>query len=203
MMRNLTGILMHCKVKIRYFICQMAMFPLYLFLIFSIFIVTSLSILRYISTANTLSVLLLLLIVCILYRLQIKKIALTTYFAVYQLPCSQYEIIAQYANKTTRQRSCSETLRALVQEQYELPEKIPQGQYKVITHETVLRRLKQLQNVAIISCVPIGMDTLEHTIKHMHCGIRCNRCMQNKNCRFGRMICAPRQFYYVTFHLQK
>lgn len=93
------------------------------------------------------------------------------------------------------QESCQLLLKDLLEDQYRLPAALEPGLYRTLTHDTILGRLKRMDNVAILSSSPAYVATLEETINQVM-GKRCRRCTQR--CPFpGRQ--KLRQFYDVCF----
>lgn len=93
---------------------------------------------------------------------------------------------------------CRQLLKGLLAEQRSLPDALTPGQYRTLTHETILVRLRQMPNVAILSCRPAYVATLEETINQAT-GKRCRHCAQR--CPFPRRR-KPRQFYDVRWKVR-
>lgn len=95
----------------------------------------------------------------------------------------------------TAPEGCQDLLKDLLEEQHRLPAALTPGLYRTLTHDTILGRLKRMDNVAILSSSPAYVATLEETINQVM-GKRCRRCTQR--CPFpGRQ--KLRQFYDVCF----
>lgn len=95
--------------------------------------------------------------------------------------------------------SCKEILKELLADQRRLQEALVPGTYRTLTHDTILSRLRRMDNVAILSCKPAYVATLEDTISGATKG-RCAKC--SGPCPFpGRR--QLRQFYDVRFLVQK
>lgn len=95
--------------------------------------------------------------------------------------------------------SCKEILKELLADQRRLPEALEPGMYRTLTHDTILNRLRQVDNVEILVCKPAYVATLEATLSGAVRG-RCSRC--SNRCPFpGRR--QLRQFYDVRFLIQK
>lgn len=91
--------------------------------------------------------------------------------------------------------SCKEILKELLADQRRLPEALEPGMYRTLTHDTILNRLRQMDNVEILSCKPAYVATLEATLSGAVRG-RCSHC--SGRCPFlGRR--QLRQFYDVCF----
>ncbi len=94
--------------------------------------------------------------------------------------------------------SCKEILRGLLADQRRLPEALEPGVYRTLTHDTILHRLRQMDNVEILACKPAYVATLEATLSGAVQG-RCSHC--SNRCPFpGRK--QFRQFYDVYFLLK-
>lgn len=92
---------------------------------------------------------------------------------------------------------CKTALRGFLEEQKRLPAALTSGQYRALTHETILNRLRQMPNVTILSCRPAYVTTLEETVNQAM-GKRCRNC--SERCPFpGRK--KPRQFYDVRWEI--
>ncbi len=95
--------------------------------------------------------------------------------------------------------NCKEILRELLADQRRLPEALEPGKYRTLTHDTILNRLRQMDNVEILACKPAYVATLEATLSGAVQG-RCSHC--SNRCPFpGRH--QLRQFYDVRFLVRK
>ena len=72
------------------------------------------------------------------------------------------------------------------------------GKYRIVTHDTVLRRLIKSPNLAIHRCDPAYQSDLKQILSAMTDG-QCKHC--TKQCRAWHS--PPRQFYYVKFKINK
>lgn len=100
-----------------------------------------------------------------------------------------------FQRRPERKENCRQLLKDLLMEQRRLPEALEPGLYRALTHDTILTRLKEMDNVAILSSSPAYVATLEGTINQAT-GRKCKRC--SDRCPFpGRR--TPRQFYDVRF----
>lgn len=92
---------------------------------------------------------------------------------------------------------CKSVLRELLADQRRLPDALEPGLYRTLTHDTILNRLRRMDNVEILSCRPVYVATLEDTIAGATKG-RCSKC--SGPCPFpGRK--QLRQFYDVRFEI--
>lgn len=71
--------------------------------------------------------------------------------------------------------TCKEILRELLADQRRLPEALEPGMYRTLTHDTILHRLRQMDNVEILACKPAYVATLEATLSGAVRG-RCSYC---------------------------
>lgn len=94
---------------------------------------------------------------------------------------------------------CQDLLKELLEDQRRLPAALKPGLYRTLTHDTILTRLKRMDNVAIRSSSPAYVTTLEETITRA-VGHHCRLCTEH--CPFyGRQ--KPRQFYDVRFLIKE
>lgn len=121
---------------------------------------------------------------------------LTECFARYPVPGTAWSVIGQ--RRPACGMSCRDTLRALAREPYILPDRIPPGRYRTVTHDTVLRRIETADGLRLLRVKSLGIDNLKSIHGRMR-GSDCRRCAHKDNCRFSRMIEEPRQFYYIEF----
>lgn len=135
------------------------------------------------------------LIVLILMRL-VAPTRLTECFSLYPIPFCSWRVIAQH--RPAKGKSCNDILRALTKEATTLPDRIPQGRYKVITHDTVLQRIAAADELQLIKSTLLGQDNLMslHTLMR---SANCHRCRRKKSCRYLPMIQTCRPFYLVEF----
>lgn len=104
-----------------------------------------------------------------------------------------------FQRRPERVRDCRLLLKDLLEEQYRLPAALEPGLYRALTHDTILTRLKRMDNVAILSSFPAYVATLEETVNQAM-GKRCRHCAER--CPFpGRQ--TPRQFYDVRFLIKE
>lgn len=100
-----------------------------------------------------------------------------------------------FQRRPEQRQDCRQLLKDLLEDQRRLPGALMPGIYCTLTHETILARLKGMDNVAILSSSPAYVATLEDTITRAT-GRKCGSCSQR--CPFpGRQ--RPRQFYDVRF----
>lgn len=100
-----------------------------------------------------------------------------------------------FQRRPERKGDCRQLLKDLLEDQRRLPEALTPGLYRTLTHETILARLKGMDNVAVLSSSPAYVATLEDTINQA-VGRHCRLCKER--CPFpGRQ--TLRQFYDVRF----
>lgn len=121
---------------------------------------------------------------------------LTECFSLYPIPFCTWRVIAQH--RPSKKKACRDILRALTNEAYLLPGRIPYGRYKVITHDTVLRRIEAADELHVCNVIPLGQDNLMSLHAQMR-GANCRRCSHKRNCRYLPMIQEYRQFYFIEF----
>lgn len=96
------------------------------------------------------------------------------------------------ANKTI---ACKEIRRSLVHTG-DLNAVLPNGRYRVLSHETVLRRVRRTPGVCILKEMPMGKQDMKKTLNYMTHN-RCKTCPEK--CNAWRS--EPREYYDVMFEI--
>lgn len=94
---------------------------------------------------------------------------------------------------------CRDLILGFCQEQTALPAALGPGRYRAVTHETILRRLEQMEGVVILRkefAYSMPMTGIYHTMTHG----RCRRCP--KPCRVYSSAQTPHPFFYVLFEIE-
>lgn len=125
---------------------------------------------------------------------------LTPNFYSVRLLSSRWGIFQRCAVKKNEQTDCIQLLKELVADQVRLPNALPPGRYKALTHDTVLRRLQRMSNARDIMAKPAYMANMAAICSAMTAK-RCKTC--KGNCPFLAQRETQRQFYYVTFEITK
>lgn len=102
-------------------------------------------------------------------------------------------------------KNCHEIFRSLSQQMKNMfsPESFPNGYYRTITHETVVKRLALLGKngfVSILTCKPVYSKDLAVTQKNI-LQRSCKRCGRGIHCLFRRIALRDKQFYYIEFQV--
>ena len=100
------------------------------------------------------------------------------------------------SQRTRVEENCRSMLRSLSSETGILVH-LPQGRYRTRTHQTVLHRLQQAENVSLLRCIPIYKSDLKSTLNRMTAK-RCNSCAT----KCAAYQTPPRQFYFVEFQIR-
>jgi hypothetical protein len=123
---------------------------------------------------------------------------LTPNFYAVRFLSARWTVFQRRPAKQNLLPDCRALLKELIAEQTRLPAALAPGKYRTLTHDTVLRRLRQLQNAQDISAKPAytaGMNSIR-------CAMTANRCKKCKEpCPFPPQGMTPRQFYLVTFEI--
>lgn len=93
---------------------------------------------------------------------------------------------------------CRELLLGLCREQNALPDALTPGRYRTVTHETVLRRLRCMENASIRS-IQYAYTANMAGIYDTMTGGRCRHC--TAPCLFYKAAEKERQFYFVVFDI--
>lgn len=125
-------------------------------------------------------------------------LGLTPHFYAVRAPAGWYGIF-QRRPDGGRSTDCKALLRSLAEQQRRLPAALPPGRYRALTHETVLRRLRAMENASIITATPAYTADLAR-IRSRMTGGRCKHCKQK--CPFPQDTSVKRQFYFVTFQVR-
>lgn len=96
-----------------------------------------------------------------------------------------------YQKRPTGHTDCRELLKSLLEDRHRLPAALTPGRYFTITHETVLKRLRQLPNAKDITVRPAYTAALASPC--IRCGTKCSFALKKSN---------KRAFYVVTFAIE-
>jgi hypothetical protein len=94
---------------------------------------------------------------------------------------------------------CRQLLKELVVDHVKLPAALEPGRYKAVTHDTVLRRLRRMENARNLVVTPVYMADMKRIHAAM-VGKRCKKCRER--CPFPAQD-TPRQFYDIRFEIIK
>lgn len=94
---------------------------------------------------------------------------------------------------------CRQLLKELVADQVKLPAALEPGRYRAVTHDTVLRRLRRMENARNLVVTPVYMADMKRIHAAM-VGKRCKKCRER--CPFPAQD-TPRQFYDIRFEIIK
>lgn len=121
------------------------------------------------------------------------------FFSVRLLP-GRWTIFQRRAVGGKGQPDCRQLLKELLADQRRLPDALAlaPGRYKTTTHDTVLNRLRKMQNARITSEKPVYTSTMAAICSAMTGG-RCKKC--KKTCPFLTQREQARQFYEVKFEI--
>lgn len=123
---------------------------------------------------------------------------LTPNFYSIRLLSGRWTIYQRRAAKQKDLPDCKTLLKDLVAEQTKLPAALEPGRYKTLTHDTVLNRLRRMQNARDIVAKPAYMANMKSICAAMT-GKRCKNCKEP--CPFLAQREKLRQFYLVTFKI--
>lgn len=102
--------------------------------------------------------------------------------------------ICQVRQKGAKKMSCRVLRRSVLLDAGQVSSALPDGTYRTLTHETVIRRLKRMGGITILAMHPAYFDTL-HSVLLCETAKRCRRCRQRCNAWDSPI----RQFYLVRF----
>lgn len=123
---------------------------------------------------------------------------LTPHFYCVRFLSNRWTVFQRRATAKKEQPDCRLLLKDLVAEQIRLPDALLPGRYVTITHDTVLHRLKKMQNARVLSEKPIYTSTMAAICSAMTGG-RCKKC--KNHCAFATQRKQARQFYKVEFEI--
>jgi len=127
----------------------------------------------------------------------LTRILTPNFYSVRLLP-GRWTIYQRRVAKQKELPDCKTLLKDLVAEQNRLPAALEPGRYKTLTHDTVLHRLRRMQNARDIVVKPAYMSDMKSICAAMT-GKRCKKCKEP--CPFLAQRETPRQFYLVTFEI--
>ena len=91
---------------------------------------------------------------------------------------------------------CRDLILSLCKEQVALPAALTPGQYRAVTHETVIRRLEHMEKVCFVQkkyAYTASMASIYNAMTHN----KCRHCPHP--CRFYLAAQKPRPFFYLVF----
>ena len=105
-----------------------------------------------------------------------------------------YYFVCQKPQKNAAHMSCKMLLQSLLHDKYSYDPQLPKGHYRAITHNGIIRILKENEHIQLEGLIPLYTDTLR-PILTKQTGGRCRHCDR----RCASWNAKPRQFYLVSF----
>ena len=150
-------------------------------------------------TSPPLGFLAFLLIIIWLSVLKVYVTRLDRIFVVICFPWSKYRIIYQNAdNKFTKQAKCEEIVRQLIESEHTVQFLLKSGWYRMITHDTVLKRIKKGLQAESLTYIPLNTRNLINVQRNLFAN-RCKKCTEAEQCFYRRSAYKKRTFYFVEF----